>query len=340
MKKSDNPQQLFFQQIRMKIPPDLSFVHQISELLGISYDSAYRRIRGEKEITMDELQQLSLHFGVSIDTLFSVQSDNVIFTSKALDKDNFRYDQWLGSILENIKKIHGAKEKKVIYSAKDIPIFHYFQFPEIAAFKEFIWFKTLLQFPEYEDKLFSLDNASREAYKIGREILTFSLSVPTDEIWNEETFNSLIRQMEYYWVSGYFAHDEDFLLLLEKLELLLRHLKQQAEYGFKFPFGQEPKGIEGSFQFFYNDFILGENTILFDMDGTKISFLTCNVLNLLITTDPVFCKQVENYMNSIIKKSILISSVSEKERNRFFNKLAKKIDSLKDRISYPRIISY
>ncbi len=111
MKKIDNPQQLFFQQIRMKTPPDLSFVHQISELLGISYDSAYRRIRGEKEITMDELQQLSLHFGISIDTLFSVKSDNVVFISKALDKDNFKYDQWLGSILQNIKKINSLRDR-------------------------------------------------------------------------------------------------------------------------------------------------------------------------------------------------------------------------------------
>ena len=106
----------------------------------------------------------------------------------------------------------------MIYSAKNIPIFHYFQFPEIAAFKEFIWFKTLLQFPEYENKLFSFDNASSDAYKIGQEILTYSLSIPTIEIWNDETFNGLIRQIEYYWVSGYFAHDEELWVLLEKYE--------------------------------------------------------------------------------------------------------------------------
>ena len=111
-----------------------------------------------------------------------------------------------------------------------------------------------MQFPEYENKLFSFDNASSDAYKIGQEILTYSLSIPTIEIWNDETFNGLIRQIEYYWVSGYFAHDE-------KLWVFLRN------------------------------------------------------------------------MNSIVKKSILISSVSEKERNRFFNKLSEKISSLKVRVS-------
>ena len=48
MEKLSEIQKEFFKQIRVKLLPNISFVHDISELLGISYDSAYRRIRGEK----------------------------------------------------------------------------------------------------------------------------------------------------------------------------------------------------------------------------------------------------------------------------------------------------
>jgi len=52
MKKIDSIQEILFQSIKTKLPPNISFVHNLSELLGISYDSAYRRIRGEKELSL------------------------------------------------------------------------------------------------------------------------------------------------------------------------------------------------------------------------------------------------------------------------------------------------
>lgn len=48
-------QKFIFQRIRELLPSHLSFVHDIATVLEISYDSAYRRMRGEKELTVDEL---------------------------------------------------------------------------------------------------------------------------------------------------------------------------------------------------------------------------------------------------------------------------------------------
>ena len=39
-------QLLFFQHLKSKMPAHLSMVEEVAELLGISIDSAYRRIRG------------------------------------------------------------------------------------------------------------------------------------------------------------------------------------------------------------------------------------------------------------------------------------------------------
>ena len=70
MSQEPNLQQLLFQQIKVKIPENLSFVHEIAELLEISYDSAYRRIRGEKELSLEELVKLGVRFEISLDALF------------------------------------------------------------------------------------------------------------------------------------------------------------------------------------------------------------------------------------------------------------------------------
>lgn len=60
--------ELFFR-IKEKLPPNISFVHEISESLEISYDSAYRRIRGVKELSISELFRLCDKYGISIDSL-------------------------------------------------------------------------------------------------------------------------------------------------------------------------------------------------------------------------------------------------------------------------------
>jgi len=56
MNQEKSTQELLFQVIKQRLPSNLSFVHDISDLLGISYDSAYRRIRGEKELSMEEIK--------------------------------------------------------------------------------------------------------------------------------------------------------------------------------------------------------------------------------------------------------------------------------------------
>ena len=152
MTETPGLQQFFFQQIREKIPDNMSFVHEIAELLEISYDSAYRRIRGEKEISIEELHLVCLHYKISADSLFNLRSNHVVFDSLAIGEDGLDIEKWLQSLLAAIKIIHAAKEREIIYAAKDIPVFYYFEFPEIAAFKTYFWNKALIPSGNYQDK--------------------------------------------------------------------------------------------------------------------------------------------------------------------------------------------
>ena len=69
----------FFQLVKERIDPHLSFVDELAELLELSNDSAYRRIRGETSLTFEELAKLSRHFGVSLDALMDSDSNELIF---------------------------------------------------------------------------------------------------------------------------------------------------------------------------------------------------------------------------------------------------------------------
>lgn len=323
---------LFFRQIKENIPAHISLVNEISELLNISYDSAYRRIRGEKDLSISELNLLSKQYNISIDALFNVKSDNVIFKHYPILPPDFGIKPWLKVILQDIKKIQHQSVNKIIYAAKDPPVFHYFQFPEIGAFKMFFWEKTLFQFPQLADKKFAIRDYDEEIKTIGEQILATSIKIPTIEIWNEDTFNITFRQIEHYWISGLFQFKEDIHILCDKLYIWIEHIKKQAELGFKFFYGTEPQGVENTYRFYENEVVLNDNTIFVETDRFTATYLTYNVLSLLLTTDKAFCQEVNNYLKGILKESILISSVNAKERNRFFNKLLLKIEQFRDSI--------
>ena len=54
-----------FKSLRNKLANDNSLADELAVLLDISTDSAYRRIRGEKALTFDELYLLCNHYQLS-----------------------------------------------------------------------------------------------------------------------------------------------------------------------------------------------------------------------------------------------------------------------------------
>jgi hypothetical protein len=331
MNQEKTTQELLFQTIKQRLPSNLSFVHDISELLGISYDSAYRRIRGEKELSLEEIKTICLHYSVSLDSLMGIESHSIVFTSMAIGQKNFTLEMWLASLLTEVKRLKECKEKEVIYAAKDIPVFHLFQFPEIAAFKFYFWHKALFPDREDEDMQFSMD-VTESIYSIGYELLSLYNTIPVSELWSEETFTSIIRQMEYCYISGFFESKADILSLCDVLEKLVRHLQREAERGFLFLYGSPEDGLPGNYRLYFNEVILSDNTIYTNMDGNPGNYMTYNVINLLTTHNPVFCEQIRNNLHILMSKSTLISGTSAKERNRFFNVMQEKIRGLRARI--------
>jgi len=76
---------------------------------------------------------------------------------------------------------------------------------------------------------------------------------------------------------------------------------------------------------YYNEVFLGHNSIVVETDGTQTTYINHAVMNFMATRDPAFCNYTKRSIENNMKKSVLISSVSEKERSRFFNMLVANI---------------
>ena len=106
---------------------------------------------------------------------------------------------------------------------------------------------------------------------------------------------------------------------------MISHLEQQATLGYKFNADDPEKKPMASYEMYFNEIIILENSILAQLDGSKAAFLVHNVLNFMLTRDVRFCDNMYSYIQNLIKKSTLISTVSERERARFFKYLRQKI---------------
>jgi len=327
-------QQLFFQHIKNNLPSHLSLVDEIAALLNISNDSAYRRIRGEKGISFDEIRTLSVHFKISLDQLFYLNSQSIIFTGKSVDNRDFPFDLYLADMHGQLKFMNSFDKKELIYLCKDVPIFHYFHYSELAAFKFFFWMKTLLQYPSFGKKMFVSDDFADALHKTSGKIVEEYNKLPSQEVWNVENIHSTIRQIEYYKETKTFASALDIVNLYNCLDKTIDHIEKQAELGYKFSILEKQPASRVEYKLFMNEFVLGDNSLCAILNDTKVVYLNYGVLSYIITRDSTFTEHIYQHYQNIIRRSTLISNVGEKERSRFFNTMREKIHNRRRAINH------
>jgi hypothetical protein len=333
MENQTNIQLQFFQRIRDQLPGHISLVEDIAELLEISNDSAYRRIRGEKPLSLQEVGRLCRHYRFSVDELLgSCSTNSVTFQTNMLDQENYSFLDWLRNLLSHMVKTSSAEEAETMFILNELNIFQILQVPEVFAFKLFFWQKSNLDFEKFRNSRFSLDKQNEATDEVAHEIVDHYIKINTIELTTEECLSSYLKQIVYYSEAGYFETRNDATKLCEKLLELVDHQQRQAELGYKFHFGKQPAGKEGNYQLYHNDIILADNTILIKTGNLQTTFITSNAINLLQTQNKDFYQYNFNWGRNLMAKSILISGTAEKERNRFFRKLEEQIGSVADQL--------
>src|SRR6185295_20265798 len=171
---------------------------------------------------------------ISLDSLLGNSSDTVTFSFRMINRQTFPFDQWLGSIMKSLEMIAPFERKEITWMAKDIPITHYFQFPELAAFKCYFWMKTILQYPEYADKKYSERLIGDQLLVLAGKIWNKYCLTPSTEIWSFEFVQITLQQIEHYLDCGLFEKSADAITVCEQYLRFINHLEKEVEAGYKF----------------------------------------------------------------------------------------------------------
>lgn len=330
LKQSDQVQ--FLKNIEDILPISISFVHELCDLLEISQDSAYRRLRGETTLSFEEILKICRHYNISFDSYSSVNPNSVTFSYDKLGKDKAGFLAYLKNLKNNIQMIKNAPNCEIIYAARDIPIFQNYCYPMFSAFKMFYYMKSIMNVTEFETEPFDPALVPEEYLNLALEIYKAYLEVPSIEIWTDQSIYSTLKQIEFYWEAGLFKSKEDALKVCEELGQQISDIQRNAAHSSKYSFDQNPVE-KNNYRFYNSDVEIANNTVLVKLGDMKMVFHSHHTFYIMSTSNKHYIEETALWLDNIMKKSTLISGVAEKQRYQFFKKINKGLQKLQERIS-------
>jgi hypothetical protein len=319
--------------VQDQIPDKYSLVYELSELLGISTDSVYRRLRCETLLDITEIQKICLHYNVSYDSVCGCEGTGLVSFQYQPIKELSDFSNWFSALSNDLKALQNKENAHIIYAAIDIPIFHNFRFPLVSYFKSLYWLKSITNHPDFQSVKFSLNNLRDDFILNGKATHELYASVPSTEIWTDLITYSLLRQIDYYWDSGEFASRDDAMALCDEVEKEFEYLLDAARASSKSPEKQKIPGEKVNFRLYDCDIEIATNCVMVINGNIKTVYISTQTFNIIKTSNFVFVEETHRWLDSLLKKSTLISDVGEKQRSLFFKEAFDKITLLKRKFS-------
>ncbi len=308
------------------IPENALLAEIISQIIDSSPDAAYRRIRMQTAYTLDEMIKICVHFSIDPKVISDYKGNNtVLFSYNSMYQDENAVMTWVKNLYANFLKVNQLNNRHTYYAAEEIPVFHYFKYKELTAFKLFYWEKTLIGNPKLEKEKFAIHKVNAEEIATAQLIYDEYLKIDSTEIWKEETIFSALRQFDFYYESGLFENEQEALIILEQLKALIDDIAGMAVNGLKPKYGTV-------YNIYKGDIMINGIANYVEAGGKGMMFQSFNSLNNIVTDDINFCAECKTFLDQVIKCSTLISGTSEKERNKFFLAIHKNIDKLIDKV--------
>lgn len=332
MEKKPDLQQRLLEGIKQKLPKGEKLAQVMMDTLHLSQDAVYRRIRGEVPLTIFETKTLCETFNISFDDYGTFRKGQVTFSYNSLTTIEMNFEAYLTGLRDGMRQIRNADNPEIMMSINDTPLFQLFNLPHLTRFKFFFWAKTYLKIPAYVNQKFKREKIDKKALQIGIEAHNLYNSITTHEVYSHETLRGTLRQIQYYFDADLFEEPAYALELVDNLQQLVDHMKLQAELGRKFARGNEPVSSGNEFHMYFNETYISDNTYLIKWKDGKAVYFSHNIMNYLLTFDPVYVGEAEFMLDNLFANSSPISVVNVKERSRFFSGLERTIATFRKHI--------
>ncbi|MFT4522936.1 MAG: hypothetical protein ACI8ZN_001888 [Bacteroidia bacterium] len=309
--------------LELVLPESTSVIDALSELLNTSKESVYRRFRGETSFTLEELILIREKHKISLDALFDIENTaQVSFRSLYSHEDAFM--KYMLDINDLFNDLRLLPDTKLLNAAENLPFFRHLAYPHLANFKKFYWQRSVMHRKEFQNKLFSIDNADEETTTLHATLSDQYNQTESVEIWTANTLVGTLTILEYYHTCGMVDTNTSLEAVYSDIKNLAIDLLDQAKNGYKTLSNGE---VGGKFTLFLCELTVDNNGILLlSEEKPRYAAIGFNAINSLQSTNSLLLEECHVWYDAIIQKSVKVSGASERIRLTFFNNMIRLIN--------------
>ncbi|SHF02927.1 BetR domain-containing protein [Dysgonomonas macrotermitis] len=299
--------------IHSHIPENVSPVHILTELLNLSKESVYRRLRGQIPFTFIEIIEISRHFGFSVEEIINQKYCNL---EKGFEKDN--QSEWQDSDITNCqlfsgnielyKNLQKAQKSNSFIVSTRIPVFFTMSFNRITTFYLYKMTHQLKDVPF--DFYFSDFEVIEETASLRQQFIYHYNRIKNLTILiDKNCFQNVINEINYFYERNLLSA-EDRALLKEELFLVLDLVEQVARKGYN--------DYNTKVDLFVSSLGVEANYAYYQFDNNTLSYCwTYGFNNLTVNNDGNTTRIYRKWFDSLKKYSTYITRCNHKQSSEF-----------------------
>jgi len=300
---------------------------ELGRLWKVGNSTVYKKLNGEVNISLEEAIAAAGKFGISLDEFVAGQTDQILFRLPSLLHRQNTPHEFVGGLLQFMEAMQALPSVHIRYATNEIPVFYYMLYPELTAFKMYLWSQSVWESVDNRQSGpdWIADLLKDQHFQTKRQLAFECFSnIPSEEYYPLNMLDNTLSQIRYMRETGSITTDFARTISDQLLELTA-WLKEAAENG--------KKGRDGqTLTLHYNEIIYTNNLILLTNALQSIVFSTLDNPNYLIGTDPRLVQYITEWFVKMKQKSIKISTDGERYRKSYFAELTRRIQEMKQRL--------
>jgi hypothetical protein len=309
------------------IPQSIKSINYLIDKLNISRESAYRRLRGDIPYSFEEITNLSLDLGFSVDEVIGMSNGKRIFFDLQTDRSANPEESFLAMFVEYSKFVDIAKmaeNVEIFISNNRINLFLLAKYDFLFKLYYYKWIHQTSCVSI--NKSFSEITVPEEIMSIRNEFLPKLINFTrANFIIDRDIFLTLVREIQYYY-NRKLISDVEIILLKQELLELLNSMELLMQLGIN---------ENGSTYNFYLSLLDVEtNTINISYDNNMASLYWLYSANAVVIKNQEICFMHKKWLESLKKYSVLITQSNEILQAEFLNKQREYIENINNDLFY------
>ncbi len=306
------------EEIKKKVPSGIKLIDFFTEILPMKKEAAYRRLRGEIPLTLEEARQIAIRLNLSLDKLLRIKEEgSYISTITRMNGQNIMeaYSKTMAQKISALKLMKMDPHAAIYAAINVLPISYAFLYPTVSKFRFLKWayqFRNRLNPPKLSEIIIPSEVRHLEAIYSEEHA-----QIATHYIWIRELLKYYLNDIRYFAEMD-LVNQEEIRLLIDETYQLLNDLERDASAG------ETEAGV--SLLIYLANTYFDSNYIYVEGNGFTASSINVFGINYYSSTDKDISNDTKEWIESLMRYSTLISKSGEIERVTFFNRQRKLIE--------------